>query len=144
MKKLLLLLLIILSLISCGRKTNPKPVFQGELTAWKNIKIEPQENGALNVSGEIYGNYENINTILFELEAINEENSCITCPFKATENTTLAAENVSVLKRDRMEVVFSYTPDVISDTYRLRLQGKTPYISDDPVSSKLLILDKNK
>lgn len=124
--------------IGCGRKSLPIPQKINQLFSLQDVFVYLNSDGTLTVQGKVRGAIINVQSILLELEPINE--NCPTCPFIPLEKFNKRSEMISL---STGHFSFTVMPAKRVMTYRWRLVGYNIISGLPEVHSPVLTITKN-
>ena len=120
----LILLLAVAGLAACGKKGNPKSPGTKNTFSWVFVDANIRNN-CINVRGRLQGDYNNLESIRFEVEPAGNIDDCIGCPFNPLETQIFYASDLDMTADG--EVSLLYCPEQKSHLYRWRLIATNSY-----------------
>jgi hypothetical protein len=134
--KTILVLMLGLALLGCGKKVWPEPDADGEKFAISITSHEMQAD-CLELTAEISGNYKNLSTITLELEA--SEEPCPACPFLVTDSVVLPPGSPEIKRLENM-LTITYCGLDPGRYYRARLKARNIYSIIREETSRVVII----
>lgn len=124
---LVMLALLPVLALGCGKKAMPEAQDAREKFTWKSAKATATAN-CLDINAELSGNLRNIAGVVLELEQAGTGEDCPNCPFLPVERKEFAIDNLSAQgKAGRIEL--DYCPETKAPAYRWRLVARNVYRS---------------
>jgi hypothetical protein len=117
----LLICLCPAALSACGKDGDPKPRQSTRSFVWQEVNITPIAN-CLEVRAVMSGVYNNLESVILEMDAVNGPEDCPGCPFSPGETYT-QEKNSKVFDPNRGALHFTYCPRQKGAAYRARIVG---------------------
>lgn len=119
---LLLGMMLCLPLLAgCGKYGDPQPRQASRSFVWQEVNITPIAN-CLEVQAVMSGVYNNLESVLLEIDPVNGPEDCPGCPFEPSESYT-QEKNSKVFNPNRGTLHFTYCPRQKGAAYRARIVG---------------------
>ncbi len=133
-----LMLTLIASTVSCGRKEWPSPQIEQEKLAWDSVQTQRKED-CLQITAALLGPPGNLREVVLELEAAGT--LCLDCPFQATSRQRFSRSS-SGLQIENQQLQLIYCELDREMHYRIRLVALNVYPGLEPVSSRVIAVDQ--
>ncbi len=121
---LCLLLALFLALAACGKKSNPKAPGVKNTFSWVYVDAAIR-NDCIAVRGRLQGDYNNLESIRFEVEPVGNVDDCVGCPFRPLETEIFYAADINMSADG--ELTLLYCPEQKSHIYRWRIIAVNSY-----------------
>ncbi len=137
----LVLALLLLGLVGCGKKSWPEPNADQERYDFKDEQARIAHN-CLEIKAKLSGNKDNISKIILELAETDTDTDCPTCPFHPEMRVEFPLSDQQ-LQIGRNSVALRYCLIEAGASYRWRLVGYNSYPGLGAVTSRILITRPN-
>ncbi|MFW6314358.1 MAG: hypothetical protein ACOC0S_02100, partial [Desulfohalobiaceae bacterium] len=125
---LLLILSLLLSISSCGRKKWPSPQAGEEAFSWESVQAQRHQE-CLQIKARLQGKSKNLRNIILQLEG--RQQPCPDCPFQPKQSIQLGISSQQVQKKDdQLQIEYCHLDSELH--YRLRLLGLNAFTSLEP------------
>ena len=109
---------VVLALAACGVKGSPKAPTAKNTFSWLYADAAIR-NDCISVTGRLQGEYDNLDSLRFELEPTGNIEDCVGCPFRPLEMEVIYASDINMSPDG--EISLLYCPEQKSHLYRWRL-----------------------
>jgi hypothetical protein len=135
----MLLVLLTLGLISCGKRDWPSPQLSEDRFRLRTMTVQRGE-GCLIVDCELVGAWANLDSVRLHIEAIGNEpgDGCPTCPF-VPRISRFYGPGAPEMRRDMNRLIITTCDLDPKKTYRVQLVASNVYPALDLVVSDLVI-----
>lgn len=120
----LILVLIVVGLAACGKKGNPKASGSKNIFSWVYVDASIR-NDCINVRGRLQGDYQNLESVRFEIEPAGNVDDCVGCPFQPLETEVFYATDINMAEDGELSLL--YCPEQKSHIYRWRMIATNSY-----------------
>ncbi len=112
------------ALAACGVKGSPQAPTAKNTFSWLYADAAIR-NDCISVSGRLQGEYDNLDSLRFELEPTGNIEDCVGCPFRPLEMELIYASDINMSPDG--EISLLYCPEQKSHLYRWRLIATNKY-----------------
>lgn len=133
--KQIILFVLFLALMACGKKEWPQPVATEEAIFIDHIDAR-RDGNCLLINAKVGGKLHNLEFFMVEVE----ENGCPTCPFRATFVQKIYPYGSGVRQRENSYVI-TLCQSFGSPNLRIRLKAENTLSIIDPAISDVVTLD---
>lgn len=136
----ILLGLILIHCLACGKKEWPHPVIHQDSLSWKAIEAKVQDN-CLVIQARLIGQAENLSQVVLLLEATDQP--CPKCPFKPNKKIPFTLPCTQIKLNGQILTLTYCDLDPEQAPFRIQLLGLNSFSSLQPAYSRILELRKN-